>query len=166
MPSTPRSVIGDGSEDRSSDMEAKPAVISKREKRRAKETRKKVEEEERRVTAKDMRKSAQKKLTSGDSLAQQDGKLDKRDKLEIVDVTTSQQDGKLEKGRSRGLSAIKNAPLKKGIKNKVLPPAVEDVTDESLSAVLDTVAERRVKMTEKWGNHWSGQLQALHRLSC
>ena len=108
----------------------KPADGTKRDKRRAKEARKKAELDVQRLAAKETRKSAKKNLTSGDSLSQQNSKLHKRD--------------------CQGTKAKK--PSKKG--DGTLQ--VEEFTDEKVAIAVDNIREKREKMAEKWGDHWSG----------
>lgn len=126
-----------------------PVEPSKRAERRAKEARKKAEEEAKQNVAKEARKSAKKKLTSGDSLAQQDDKLDKGEDPGRS-LSLAQQNGKLGK-----FHPPERKQVKKGGKGNV--PPEDEFPLEKIAKAVGSVREKREKMQEKWADHWSGQ---------
>lgn len=133
---TPSPQVKDGNDTLESEDDGKPEEISKRDKRRAKEAKKKVEMEAHSSAANDSRKSEKRNLTSGDSFIQQDGKLDKGDDLVTVKSKTQ-------------------AP-KKAAKGKVLP-LVDEFSGDKVAKSVESVREKGDKIAEKWGNHLYGE---------
>ena len=140
---TPPNYPIDDREDRGSSIDdGKLPDVSKRDKRRAKEARKKAEEEAQKLSAANKRRALKNKKPA-DSLAQQDGKLDKGDAFVLPNA--------------------KKQAMKKSSKPGPSPLA-DEFSDSKVSRAIEAVREKREKMAEKWGDHWTSQSKSFVQL--
>lgn len=126
-------------EDEPSEAESKAAKapeMSKRDKRRAREARKKAEEEERKAAAKEARKAAKKAGAAG--AAAPPPPLSKKEKEAAKFVQ----------------------PKRKGDKSKGKGKKVEEkvVTPQDVDKIAEEVNSLRSKMVDKWAEDWSGMV--------
>lgn len=139
---TPSTAPIDNEEDiETSEFRGNRVEASKRDKRRAKEALRKAEEDAQKHASKDARKSARKSLSSGDSLRQQDGKLDKGDGFIVPKA--------------------KNRPMNKGNKSKSAMPSVEKFSEDQVASAVENVREKREKMIEKWEDQLPGKTRVV-----
>lgn len=110
--------------------EERPVEMSKRDKRRARESRRKAEEEAQKASLKEERISGRKGKSKGDSTAQQNEKLQRRD-----DFVT---------------------PKKKG-KGRVPAVPDDDFTEEKVAKVVEAIKQHREKVVDRWGEGWTSQ---------
>lgn len=114
--------------------EDKPAEITKRDKRRAKESRRKAEEEAQQLVLKDQRKAGRK--------AKQD--------------TTAQQEEKLQKAGGFVM------PKKKG-KARVAAVPEDAFTEEKATKAVDFITLHREKMVDRWGEGWTRECRQFYK---
>lgn len=114
--------------------EEKPAEITKRDKRRAKESRRKAEEDAQRAVLKEERKSGRKAKPKADTAAQQTEKLQKSD-----DFIT---------------------PKRKG-KSRVTSTPDDGFTEEKAAKVVEAVTQYRTKIVDRWGEAWTRECQHI-----
>lgn len=137
---TPSAVISDSEAARESD---KTSELSKRDKRRAREARKKAEEEERKAAFKEARKAAKKAgapVETFTSHLQSDRKDKENDDGFVVP-------------RQKGRISTKSGKTAKGGRAQ----EEDDFSDERVAKVIAGIQEKREKMVEKWGDSWTGE---------
>lgn len=106
----------------------KPVEVSKRDKRRAKEAKRKAEEEAQQAALKEDKKAGRKAKGKGDTTAQQNEKLKKPD--DFV------------------------APKKKG-KSRTTAQTEDSCTEEKAAKIVESVKQHREKMVDRWGDGWA-----------
>ncbi|XAO26891.1 hypothetical protein I312_105732 [Cryptococcus bacillisporus CA1280] len=144
---TPSAVISDNEAARESD---KTSELSKRDKRRAREARKKAEEEERKAAFKEARKAAKKAGTSVETFTS----------LRQSDRKDKENDDGFVAPRQKGKSSIKSG---KGVKGGRAQEE-DGFNDERVAKVIAGVQEKREKMVEKWGDTWTDLVSKLKHL--
>lgn len=137
---TPSAVVSDNEAARESD---KTTELSKRDKRRAREARKKVEEEERKAAFKEARKAAKKAGTSVETFTS----------LRQSDRKDKENDDGFVAPRQKGKSSTKSG---KGVKGGRAQEE-DGFNEERVAKVIAGVQEKREKMVEKWGDKWTGE---------
>lgn len=114
------------------DMES-PIEPSKRDKRRAKESKKKAEAEAQKLAFKEARNAERKARAKGDTTAQQNEKL-RRDRDFVV-------------------------PKRKG-KPKAADAEAPPFAEEKIIKAVETVEQYREKLLDKWGDNWTSELSS------
>lgn len=128
----------------------KISELSKRDKRRAREARKKIEEEERKAAFKEAKKAARKAGASVETfvLPQQSDRKDKGDDDGFVAP------------KQKGKNSTKGGKGTKGGREH----EENDYSDERVAKVVAGIQEKREKMVEKWGDTWAGESISIHCL--
>lgn len=144
---TPSAAVSDDGVARESD---KTSELSKRDKRRAREARKKIEEEERKAAFKEARKAAKKAGASVETFASPQ-QSDRKDKVDDDGFVAPKQKGK---------NSIKSGKGTKGGREQ----GENDYSDERVAKVVAGIQEKREKMVEKWGDTWAGEFISIHYL--
>ncbi|WVR04088.1 hypothetical protein IAU60_001087 [Kwoniella sp. DSM 27419] len=134
--------------------------LSKRDKRRAREAKKKAEEEARKAELKEARKAAKKGLPIPapyvpDTFAQQEDKL-RRGKEVPIPKGAAKDDGfVMPKQKGKGAKG-------RGKAEKEAKP--DEFGDDKVQKVVGGINEKREKMLEKWGENWSDLVDRLYGL--
>ncbi|OWZ26582.1 hypothetical protein C356_06913 [Cryptococcus neoformans c45] len=128
----------------------KISELSKRDKRRAREARKKIEEEERKAAFKEAKKAARKAGASVETfvLPQQSDRKDKGDDDGFVAP------------KQKGKNSTKGGKGTKGGREH----EENDYSDERVAKVVAGIQEKREKMVEKWGDTWADLVSKLKHL--
>jgi DnaJ family protein A protein 5 len=111
------------------EVDQRPMELSKRERRRAKEVRKKAEAGAEMLATKEPRKAA---------------KNATKDKSGALWTRTAEVEA----------DHTARVALSKPLKGRTTPSPCQGVSDDDVAKVVDVINEKRIKMVAKWGDQW------------